>query len=264
MAAPSAGPVGSAADTVLAFPVAWLVARAARGAVSRSWLATAVERSTYVSSSLPGVVIALALVTVSVRYCHAVYQTALVLVLAYTILFIPRAMVTIRASIALVPPELGEAARSLGQSPARTFWRVLLPLTLRGALAGFALVFIAVTTELTATLILSPIGTHDALDGVLERQRALDYAAAAPYALAMVLLSAPLTWLLMRGPDGRTTRASSTSAPDRGASPSWPLCASSWCSRRVKTLRVTGVTASLGGREILHGIDLEVPAGTTR
>lgn len=185
--------------TVLAFPVAWLVARAARGATSGSWLATAVERSTYISSSLPGVVIALALVTVSIRYLPAVYQTALVLVLAYTILFIPRAMVTIRASIALVPPELGEASRSLGQGPARTFWRVQLPLTLRGALAGFALVFIAVTTELTATLILSPIGTTTLSTAFWNASESLDYAAAAPYALAMVLLSAPLTWLLMRG-----------------------------------------------------------------
>jgi iron(III) transport system permease protein len=180
---------------VAAFPVAWLLAR------RRSWLSLLVERATYVASSLPGVVIALALVTLSVRYARPVYQTAVVLVAAYVVLFIPRAMVTIRAALAHAPAELTDAARALGDRPARAFLRVTLPLTASGVLAGFAMVFIATSTELTATLLLAPTGTQTLATAFWSASESIDYAGAAPYAAALVLVSAPLTYLLLRRPD---------------------------------------------------------------
>jgi iron(III) transport system permease protein len=180
---------------VAAFPVAWLIAR------RRTWLSVMVERATYVASSLPGVVIALALVTLSVRFARPVYQTSVVLIAAYVILFIPRAMVSIRAAMAHAPPELSEAARALGDGPLRAFLRVMLPLTAPGALAGFAMVFIAVGTELTATLLLAPTGTQTLATAFWSASESIDYAGAAPYAAAMVLVSAPLTYLLLRRPD---------------------------------------------------------------
>jgi iron(III) transport system permease protein len=184
-----------ALTVVAAFPVAWLIAR------RRTWLSVLVERATYVASSLPGVVIALALVTLSVRYARPVYQTSIVLVAAYGILFIPRAMVSIRAAIAHAPEELTDAARALGDGPLRAFVRVLLPLTAPGALAGFAMVFIATSTELTATLLLAPTGTKTLATAFWSASESIDYAGAAPYAAALVLVSAPLTYLLLRRPD---------------------------------------------------------------
>jgi iron(III) transport system permease protein len=70
---------------------------------------------------------------------------------------------------------------------------------LRGTLAGSALVFIAVTTELTATLLLAPTGTRTLATAFWDASAALDYAAAAPYAAALVALSAPMAYLLLRG-----------------------------------------------------------------
>ena len=179
--------------TLATLPAAWLLAR------SRSWFAVAVERITYLASSLPGVVVALALITVTIAYARPLYQSSTVLVLAYIVLFLPRAMVATRAAIAQVPPELAETARALGDGPVRAFVRVQLPLMLRGTMAGFALVFIAVTTELTATLLLSPTGTHTLATAFWDASASLDYAAAAPYAAALVVLSAPLTYLLLHG-----------------------------------------------------------------
>ncbi len=69
---------------------------------------------------------------------------------------------------------------------------------LRGTLAGSALVFIAVATELTATLLLAPTGTRTLATAFWDASASLDYAAAAPYAAALVALSAPLTYLLLR------------------------------------------------------------------
>ncbi|WP_299446855.1 iron ABC transporter permease [uncultured Phycicoccus sp.] len=185
--------VAALVTTAATLPAAWLVTR------SRSWVAVLLERVTYLAASLPGVVVALALITLTITYARPLYQTAFALVLAYVILFIPRAMIATRAAIATVPPELGDAARALGDGPLRTFARVQAPLMLRGTLAGSALVFIAVSTELTATLLLAPTGTRTLATAFWDASASLDYAAAAPYAAALVVLSAPLTYLLLRG-----------------------------------------------------------------
>ena len=81
--------------------------------------ATLIERSTYIGHALPGIVVALALVTVSIRYARPLYQTMPLLLIAYAILFLPLAMVSIRAALAQAPPVLDDVARSLGARPAR-------------------------------------------------------------------------------------------------------------------------------------------------
>ncbi|MBI4939169.1 MAG: iron ABC transporter permease [Actinobacteria bacterium] len=193
--------VTAAAVTVLAaFPVAWLVTR------RRGRAAALVERATYVASSLPGVVVALALVTLTVRNVPALYQSSALLVTAYVVLFLPRAVVSLRAALAQAPPELAEAARALGVGPWGALLRVVVPLALPGALAGFALVLVATSTELTATLLLAPTGTRTLATGFWSASASLDYAAAAPYAALMVALSAPLIWLLLRRPDEEVRR----------------------------------------------------------
>jgi iron(III) transport system permease protein len=57
-------------------------------------------------------------------------------------------------------------------------------------------VFLGITNELTATLLLAPSGTFTLATAFWSHTSELDYAAAAPYAVIMVLLSLPLTWLL--------------------------------------------------------------------
>jgi iron(III) transport system permease protein len=186
------GVAGAAATCLLAVPVAWLSVRHP-GRVSR-----VLERSTYIAGSLPGIVVALALVTLSIGYLPPVYQTTLLLVAAYAVLFMPRAMVSLRAALAQIPPELDDSARSLGARPAGVMWRVTLPMVARGLGAGAALVFLAVVTELTATLLLSPIGTDTLATEFWSNSSSLAYGAAAPYALLMIVISAPAAWLLSR------------------------------------------------------------------
>jgi len=183
---------GAAVTTVLALPIAWVAVRHP-GRIGRL-----VERSSWVGSSLPGIVVALALVTVTVRALPVIYQTTALLLVGYAILFLPRAMVAIRAALAQVPPELDDVARSLGVRPAGVMARVTLPLVARGVGAGSALVFLAVVTELTATLLLAPIGTDTLATEFWGRADAVAYGAAAPYAALMVLISAPAAWLLTR------------------------------------------------------------------
>ena len=184
--------VAAVLTTVLAFPVAWVAVR------SHGALARIVEGSNFITSSLPGIVTALALVTVSIRVAPPLYQTVVVLACAYVLMFIPRALVSVRAGLAQVPVTLEEASRSLGVSAAGTFARVTVRLTAPAAAAGASLVFVAVATELTATLLLAPTGTRTLSMRFWSLASELDYAAAAPYALILVLLSAPVTLLLYR------------------------------------------------------------------
>ena len=186
------GLYGSAGCVLLAVPVAWLSIRYP-GPASR-----VVEATSYVTSSLPGIVVALALTTISVRILPEIYQTVWLVLIAYVLLYIPRAVVTLRAGLAQAPIRLEEAARSLGRSPFQAVLAVTLPRLLPAVFAAFALVFLAVVTELTATLLLSPAGTATLATRFWSLSLDLDYAAAAPFAVIMVVLSAPMTYLLLR------------------------------------------------------------------
>ncbi|MCO4254835.1 ABC transporter permease [Pseudarthrobacter cellobiosi] len=186
------GLAGAVVTTVVAFPMAFLAVR------HPSWFSKSLELSNYVTSSLPGIVVGLAFVTVSIRLVPGVYQTAGVLVAAYVLLFLPRALVTLRAGLSQAPKELDEAAQSLGKPPLLAFIRVTLRLTAPAAAGGAALVFLAIANELTATLLLSPNGTRTLATEFWSKSSEIDYAGAAPYALLMILLSAPMTYLLFQ------------------------------------------------------------------
>ncbi|GAA1283538.1 iron ABC transporter permease [Planotetraspora silvatica] len=184
--------LGAAVTITLAFPVAWLSIRRP-GRLSRL-----VERSTYLGNSLPGIVVALALITIAVRYLPSLYQSTAMLLTAYAVLFMPRAMVSLRAALRQTPPEFDDVARSLGVRPAAVLLRVTLPLIARGVGAGSALVFLAVITELTSTLLLAPIGTRTLATQFWSGSTSINYGQAAPYALLMILVSAPAAYLLTR------------------------------------------------------------------
>lgn len=184
------GVAGAALTTCAAIPIAWLSIR------SPGRLQRVLEGCNYITSSLPGIVVALALVTVTIHFARPIYQTSITVLLAYLLMFLPRALVSLRAGIAQAPVELENMARSLGRSPGQALWLITLRLAAPGAAAGAALVFLAITNELTATLLLAPNGTRTLATGFWAMTSEIDYAAAAPYALIMILLSLPLTGLL--------------------------------------------------------------------
>lgn len=181
---------GAVAAAAVALPMAWLSVRAP-GRTARF-----LEGCHSYLGALPGVVLALALVTVTVRVALPLYQTAATVILAYVLMFLPRALVGLRAGIAQVPVELEQAAAALGHSPARTLLAVTLPLAAPGVAAAMALVAMGIATELTATLLLAPNGTRTLATEFWALTSELDYAQAAPYAVLMIVLSLPMTALL--------------------------------------------------------------------
>ena len=182
--------IGALATVLAALPMAWLSVRQP-GRIVR-----VLEACHSYLGALPGVVIALALVTATVRVALPLYQTVVTVVFAYVLMFLPRGLVGLRAGIAQVPAELERAAVALGRSPARALLAVTLPLAAPGVAAAMALVAMGVATELTATLLLAPNGTRTLATEFWSLTSELDYAKAAPYAVLMILLSLPMTALL--------------------------------------------------------------------
>lgn len=181
---------GAAATTLVAVPVVWLSVRHA-GRLTR-----ALEGTMYLASSLPTIIIALALVTVSLRVVPALYQTPATVIAAYVIVFLPRALVSMRSGLAQVPVELEQAARSLGKSPLVSRLRVTLPLMAPSIGAAAALVGLGCANELTATLLLAPSGTRTLATQFWSVSSSSAYSSAAPYAVLLIALSIPAVGIL--------------------------------------------------------------------
>ena len=97
------------------------------------------------------------------------------------------------------PPLLDDVAHSPRQHPLATLRRVTLPLIAPGLGAGAALVFLAVVTELTATLLLAPIGTTTLATEFWSNSYDVGTTARRLRTpLLMVVISAPATFLLSR------------------------------------------------------------------
>jgi iron(III) transport system permease protein len=182
--------LGAVLTVALAIPVGVLAVR------YRGRLVSAVEQAAYAGHALPGIVVALALVFFAVRYAYPVYQRTPLLVLAYAVLFLPAAVGAVRASVALASPVLEEVARSLGRSPLQALRDVTLRVAAPGVAAGAVLVFLTCMKELPATLLLRPTGMQTLATELWSRTTVGAYAAAAPYAVLLVLLAAVPTFLL--------------------------------------------------------------------
>ncbi len=194
--------------TAAAVPVAW-------AAVRRAPLGSVLGSSPFLVECLPGLVVGLGLVSLSIHHLPGLYQTAPLLVVAYAILFFPLAFVCVRQSLAQVPVRIEEAAHALGAGTASTFARVTLPLMAPGLAAGFCLVLLSAVTELTATLVLAPTGVRTLATQFWAYQTNTSYGAAAPYAAAMVAIAVGPSYLLSRwfDPDARKSARRRTGAP---------------------------------------------------
>ena len=192
--------LGAVAATLAAVPVAvW----SARGGGRTARL---VERAAFTGYALPGIVVALSLVFVGLRL-GPLYQTTTMLVLAYVVLFLPQAVGAVRASLLQVPPNLEEAARTLGDGPTRALFRAVLPLARGGAASGAALVFLTTVKELPATLLLAPIGFDTLATRVWATTTEAFFARAAVPALLLLLVGSVPLAVLTFGVGRRRDRA---------------------------------------------------------
>ncbi len=176
----------------VALPVGLLLARHP-GATS-----ALVERSSYSTFALPGIVVALALVFVTTSTLPFLYQTLALLVGAYAVRFLVQAFGPVRTTLVRLGPRLEEAGRTLGDGPVRVFAGVTMPLLRPAIVAGAALVFLGVVKELPMALILGPIGFETLATEIWSATSEGFYARAAGPAALLLVLSAATVAVLLR------------------------------------------------------------------
>lgn len=162
-------------------------------------LALLLDRVSHFGFALPGIVIALALVFFSLRVVPGLYQSWLVLIFAYVVLFVPTAIGAVRAALVRVRPTMEEAARGLGHPPAWVLATITLPLVVPGLLSAFALVFLTTMKELPATLLLAPTEYDTLATQIWNSANGAFFAQAAAPALMLILFAAlPMAFIVGR------------------------------------------------------------------
>lgn len=179
-----------------ALPVAMVLAQrrggSGRAGVVVGWLAQA-------GYALPGVIVALALVAMATRWLDPLYNTLALLVVAFVVRFLPQAIQGQEAGLQQIGANLSDAARGLGASRTRAFWKVVMPILTPSVAAAWAVVFLTAVKELPATLILRPLGFDTLPVRIWTPARDGLYSETGPAALLLVLVSVvPLYLLLAR------------------------------------------------------------------
>lgn len=176
---------------VLALPVALLAVRTG-GRFSRL-----AERSTYLSFALPDLVGAIAISYGAVHFARFLYGTFGLIVFAEAVLFVPFAVVAMRATIGQIEPALEDSARALGSGPLSTFRRVTMPLARPGVIAALVLVFAFSLGDLATAQVLLPLDLYTLGTEFQSNSSAVSFASAAPFAGVLIVLAMGAAWVLM-------------------------------------------------------------------
>jgi iron(III) transport system permease protein len=186
--------VGVAAALValaLALPVSVAAVR------HRGPVVTILERATYLSFALPDLVAAIALAYAASHYLRFLYGSFVLLVFAEGVLFLPFAVVALRATFGQLERSLEESARSLGSGPLTSFWRVTMPLARPGLVAALVLVFAFTLGDLATAQVLLPVDLYTLGTEFNTNSSTVAFAAAAPFAGVLIVLALIAAYLLM-------------------------------------------------------------------
>jgi iron(III) transport system permease protein len=103
---------------------------------------------------IPGIVMAIGFYAAFARPPFALYGTATIIILAFTVRFLPIAYANASSAMGTLHPEMEEAARILGCGRLGTIARITVPLLRKSLMGGWLIVFIVATRELSAAVFL--------------------------------------------------------------------------------------------------------------
>ncbi len=195
----------SAHASILAAIVAVVLALPLAFAAMAGKFGRLLERVAFTGFGVPGIVMGTALVYVGLQLPF-LYQTLGLLVVAYVLRFIPLAVSSIRAKTESLDGSLVNAARVLGASRYEALRRITLPLSMRGIVAGAALVFLESMRELPATLLLGPTGFETLATYLWRVYEAGYFGRAAIPGLLLIVISAAALAIMLSGEAGEKTK----------------------------------------------------------
>src|SRR6516162_2829703 len=117
-------------------------------------------------------------------------------VLTLTHIYTPFTFLPIYASLEHIPRNLVEASHDLGASPLQTFWRVILPLSIPGVLAGATFAFVLSLGDFLSPLLIGgPSGIMISNIVVSLFGAAYNWPLGAAISLCMLLVVVAILWL---------------------------------------------------------------------
>ena len=183
--------LAATAGVLVGLPLAYLASR------KPTWLNVGCLQAAYAGYVLPGPVAALAVLVLFLKVMPFFYGTAIVLIVAYVLHFLPAGLQSLEPALQHITPNLEEAARTLGLGVQETWRRVTLPLIRNGFIVAWVLIFLQTMKELPATLLLRPVGFDTLAIRVWLEASEEYYQLAAPSALLIVLVGLPALGLLL-------------------------------------------------------------------
>jgi iron(III) transport system permease protein len=170
--------------------------------------------------AIPGTVLGLALLQAFATggpygLGPALAQSVAILPFAYFVRNLPILVQAASAAAAQLPASLPEASRTLGAGPARTLFRVTLPLMAPGVAAGAVMAFLIATGEFVASILLYTPRTQPASVAIYAEfsQGEWGTAAAAGVVLIVVVLAVAATVMLVLGRRQRRLSGATPVAP---------------------------------------------------
>lgn len=141
-------------------------------------------------STLSHIVLAVGFVFILAGPPLSLSGTWVILLLAYIALYFPQGAVAADGAAAQVAPELGEASLVSGANQSTTFLKVYLPLMIPGLIAGWALLFVRMVGDLSASAVLAGSGNPVVGRQILEIFQNGTFSLMASLALTLTVISA--------------------------------------------------------------------------
>jgi iron(III) transport system permease protein len=183
---------GATFATLLTLVISYMIAKA------RSWKRGILEFVSSIPLTMPGPVIAVAMLWAYLHEPFVLYGTLWILLVAYVTHYLPYGVRTITGSFRQISPELERAASACGASRLAAFRDILLPLVRPGILAGWMLMFVSMIRELSSSIFLFVPGTETTAVTMLEMWQEARFSGVAVLALTLIAISIVVLVLVRR------------------------------------------------------------------
>jgi iron(III) transport system permease protein len=183
---------GATFATLLTLIVSYMIS------TGNAWTRNSLDFVSSIPLTMPGPVIAVAMLWAYLHEPFVLYGTLWILLVAYVTHYLPYGVRTITSSFRQLSPDFARAAAACGASRLAGFRDILFPLVRPGILAGWMLMFISMIRELSSSIFLFVPGTETTAVTMLEMWQEARFSGVAVLSLTLILISVAVVMLVRR------------------------------------------------------------------
>jgi iron(III) transport system permease protein len=183
---------GATFATLLTLIISYMIAK------GTPWRRNALEFVSAIPLTMPGPVLAVALLWAYLHEPFVLYGTLWILLVAYVTHYLPYGVRTIASSFRQISPDFERAAAVCGAGRIAGFRDILFPLVRPGILAGWMLMFISMIRELSSSIFLFVPGTETTAVTMLEMWQEANFSSVAVLSLTLISISVSVVMLVRR------------------------------------------------------------------